>query len=104
LPSNTFTFLNSVAPGCFASIFAAGGATGAGCAGPSGTCSGCGPRDRIGVAREPTSPAAASTSTIRVGELHISRPPSQVRHSRLRRRTQDYLDRPIIPEHTAFAI
>src|SRR5262249_53286448 len=76
LPSNTFTFLNRVELGCVASVFAAGGATGMGGAGRSDTCLG---GDPSGAVRKPRSPAVAKTSTLRVAELPISRPPSQHR-------------------------
>src|SRR5262245_15929279 len=71
LPSNTFTFLNRVALGGFASIGAAGGATGAGCAGRSGPGFGGGPTDSSGVTRNQRSTPTVNTSTTRVGELYI---------------------------------
>src|SRR5262245_34171661 len=59
LPSNTFTFLNRVALGCFASTLAGGRAAAAGCGGPPDASAGLLPWARVWLSR----PDAASQAS-----------------------------------------
>src|SRR5262245_13009223 len=59
LPSNTFTFLNRVALGCFASILTSGRAAAAGCSGPPDASAGFLPWARVWLSR----PDAASQAS-----------------------------------------